>query len=188
MAGPCNGFCPDVYAGYDNVTHQYYFWGWLCGKPPVPNSFGHDTRMHQLGGDCTNCVDCIQALRQGNGNPIAARKALPRKVYRKGVPHPRNSFHHADEFCPGPHCAVLADHTVEYSFKRKRYHARLFTVACYTHPGRAIGLGWELDPKSPSSPFVVPHFSSAWVNAVKPEPGGHRIDLPGLGTFHVQTT
>jgi hypothetical protein len=144
----------------------------------------------QVGGDCDNCNDCIQAFiltSQGQARSLLVGPSyLKRGAFRKGVPCPHNPFHKLDEYYPADNVAVLAEYTAEYKAGRN-YLVRLFTLGVEAKPVLTCHLGWELDRKSPPSPFFVPHLSKAWISTVTAVPGGHIVEVDQIGEFHVAT-
>jgi hypothetical protein len=192
----CGGFCPDEYLGYDGADDKYYYIGWICNPQPIQTCMGYDTRMHALGGDCNNCVDCISSRRKivplkgGKGDiQFMPRPHLRRGVYRKGVPHPKNPYYRCDDFCPGDKSHILMECTAAYPSPStgKLLDVRLYLLGHLKFPGQALRLGWEIDPGSPPSHYCVQHLPTTWITSVKEEPGGHVIVIDHLGLFHVQT-
>jgi hypothetical protein len=55
----CNTFCPVTYVGFDHVTGLYYYYGWDCTVNPPQWTYRGDSRLHQVGGNCNDCVDCF---------------------------------------------------------------------------------------------------------------------------------
>jgi hypothetical protein len=156
-------------------------------KPPWPIVTVSSPVQKQLGGDCRDCTDCIMAKPGGPVRSLlVGPKYLTRGAFRKGVPCPCNPFHKVDEYFPADHVAVLAEYTAEYKAARN-YLVRLFTLGVEAKPVLTVHLGWELDRKSPPSPFFVPHLSKAWISKVTPVPGGHILLIPMIGEFHVAT-
>jgi len=190
----CLGYCPISYQGYDSADRKYLFTAYDCttGQVPPPLTIVRSSTYHNQGGDCANCVDCIshrsiKASPAGLPAHVLGGAHLSRRVFRKGVPHPKNPFARPDDFVPGPDSAVFAEYTAEYRYRRK-YLVRLFTVGTQEKAGvRVVALGWELHPKSPPSPFAVPHLTSNWIRNVTKIPGGHLVDVDQIGLFSVLT-
>jgi hypothetical protein len=191
VAGVCTGYCPIEDLGSDPLTRLFWYRAYDCTNPDHPVVTVSTNRPHQLGGNCANCNDCIAAyvgrVDSVQAPPtVASGRFLRYGVFRKGVPNPRNSFAKCDEFSPGFTSAVLSEYTAEYRLKR-HYLVRLFTVGSSKKPVHVLGLGWELDRKSPTSPFFVPHLSHDWIRSVQAVSGGHIVDVDQIGIFLVAT-
>src|SRR5439155_12815246 len=116
----CTGYCPISFQGYDPLGNAYWYTALDCTQPaPQPIIIVSADRSHRTGGNCDDCVDCIQ---QFIGKPglaplpahlLAGSRSL-RRAFRKGVPCPHNDFAKLDEFQPGPNSAVLAEYTAEF--------------------------------------------------------------------------
>src|SRR5262249_52812107 len=181
----CNGFCATEFLFVDFV-YGYKYAGLDCTvNPPQPGYVYSPTFVTpDPGGTCENCAACIQAP----GLAATAERSYggaARRVYRKGVPHPANPGTQTDDPVLGPGVTLLAEFTAEYTVKKQPYHARLFLLA--TAGGKLHRVGCELEPHSPQSPFVVPHFSRGSSVSAPPVGGARLAEARGLGKSLVHT-
>jgi hypothetical protein len=185
------GLCPEVFVGSGGGV--FWYKGHIDCNPNTP-AYGDDTRAHTTAA-CPACPDPIvtgafsrAAPKSGAPLHLSASEAARRPVYHKGVPNPNNPCNRPDEFYPGPETMVLAEYTAEYDGPDKQRHqVRLITLAVAKVPGEILGIGWELDPKSPLSSTPIAHFPREWIKSVHAVNGGHMINLEPIGWFLIRT-